>query len=413
MQKLQAIRGFRDLYPRDKAVQNALFDTIRAVAAQYGFEEYDGPVVEPVSLYTDKSSRELLEKQTFKVVGQDEKDDLILRPEMTPTLARMVATKTGELIFPLRYFNIGQRFRYEAPQKGRSREFIQADFDILGSESVLADAEIISSAVSILLKLGAADDDFVVCINSRSYLRDKLSEIGIAAEDQPEVLRKIDRMDKSRQDVDPAIRELLNNPVKPTDNPYFRELFGALKSYGIARYCKIDLSVVRGLDYYTGMVFEVKDKGGSLRRSLFGGGRYDNLIAQYAVNTSIPGVGFAVSDVVLLEFLKEKKLTPEVRSKKTQVLVTVFEEDTEFDVIRTAFILRDNGIACELYPSATKKLDKQLKYADKNDIPFVIIAGPEEIQRRIVKLKNMATKEQCECTVEEAVEIITSYGRRS
>ena len=284
MNKLQAIRGFRDLYPQDKAVQNYVFDTFRAVAKQFGFEEYEGPVVEPVDLYANKSSKELLEKQTFKVVGQGETDDLILRPEMTPTLARMVAAKAGELTFPLRYFNVGQRFRYEAPQKGRSREFYQADFDILGSDSVLADAEIIATAVAVFQKLGATENDFVVCINSRSFMQRKLKELGVQESDMAELLQKVDRMDKGKQDIDPKVAEFLKNRFDPAEDEYFKALFDALKAFKIDQYCRVDLSVVRGLDYYTGLVFEVKDKKGDLRRSLFGAGRYDNLVSNYNAN---------------------------------------------------------------------------------------------------------------------------------
>ena len=258
MKRIQALRGFTDLYPREKALQQFVFSAFREVARQFGFEEYDGPIVEPVSLYANKSSEELLEKQTFQIKPRGEDDQWILRPEMTPTLARMIAARSRELIFPVRYFNIGPRFRYEAPQKGRSREFWQTDFDILGSNSVLCDAEILVSAISILKKLGFTDDEFEVQLNSRSVLQEKLLEIGVRQEQIGDVLRDIDRMDKSKVELDDSVKKLVDSPFDAQSDPYFKELFRYLKEYNVDKLCSVNLRVVRGLDYYTGLVFEIK-----------------------------------------------------------------------------------------------------------------------------------------------------------
>ncbi len=403
MKQIQALRGFTDLYPREKALQRFVFSAFREVARQFGFEEYDGPIVEPVSLYANKSSEELLEKQTFQIKPRGEDDQWILRPEMTPTLARMVAGKSKELIFPLRYFNIGPRFRYEAPQKGRSREFWQTDFDILGSNSVLSDAEILVAAISILKKLGFTDDEFEVQLNSRLVLQEKLLEIGVRQEQIGEALRNIDRMDKSEVELDDSVKKLIDSSITAEDDPYFKELFQYLKEYGVDKLCSINLRVVRGLDYYTGLVFEIKKKNATGRVTLLGGGRYANLISNFNEKSEIAGVGFAVSDTALLSYLSEKNKLPNTSSKSTRVLVTVFNAESVTVSIQITNALRSSGVSAELYPEIDKKLDKQLKYADRNNIPYVLIIGPEEVENKTYKLKNLKTQEQEAISKEELV----------
>lgn len=406
MASQQALRGFKDQYPAQKAQQQYIFSKVREVAKQLGYEEYDGPIVEPVSLYADKSSEELLEKQTFQIKPRDKDDQWILRPEMTPTLARMVAAKSNELIFPLRYFNIGPRFRYEAPQKGRSREFCQMDFDLLGSTSVLSDAEVLLAVVNILKSLGATEKDFTVFLNSRSFMKRELDEIGINEYALTETLQKIDRMDKGEQSISPEVKKSIETEVVISDDEYFSSLFAVLKSYGIDQFFKVDLKTVRGLDYYTGLVFEVRDKG-ELRRAILGGGRYDNLISKFNKTAQITGVGFAVSDIVLQEFLEEKKLLPELSTKSTKVLVTVFDQKTLGASIEITSVLRKANVFVELYPETEKKLEKQLKYADRNNIPYVLIIGPEEVEKNIYKLKDMKTKEQTTVSKDDLLKKLT------
>ena len=413
-------RGFRDMYPQDKALQDFLFETLKNVAVLFGFASYDGPILEDIQIYLNKTSKELVEKQTFQV--QDKKDQtLILRPEMTPTLARMIAKKAGELTFPLRLFNLGLRFRYEAPQKGREREFYQADFDLLGSAYVLADMEILAVAIAIFLSLGASKNDFILYLNSRSFMEQKLEGFGIGKKDMKTILNLIDKQDKIDEptfmkllqevgigsSVINDLQSFLTKPLSPAADPYFTRLFSYLKNYGIDSYCQINPNIVRGLDYYTGLVFEVKEKGGTMR-ALLGGGRDDNLVSSFDSKLSIPGVGFATSDVVLMEFLKEKGLIPKVKPNTSQVLITVLGEDMVPSCVEIAKLLRSNGISCELYPSSNRKLDKQLKYADRQNIPFAIILGPEETQKGIVKVKDMKTREQKEVKKEEVVKILKS-----
>ncbi|MEX1052430.1 MAG: ATP phosphoribosyltransferase regulatory subunit, partial [Patescibacteria group bacterium] len=212
MTSLNPLKGFRDLYPQEKGVQNYIFEKIRKIATLLGYQEYDGPIVEPVGLYENKTSKELLERQTFQI--KDKKGEtLVLRPEMTPSLARMIANKAGQLTFPLKLYNIGARFRYEAPQKGRSREFYQADFDILGSKSIVSDAESIYTLINIFEKLGATTKDFKVLINSRSYMEESLLSSNVPKDKIPALLNIIDKKTKvSKQDFDSMLKEEKLNP---------------------------------------------------------------------------------------------------------------------------------------------------------------------------------------------------------
>ncbi len=407
---LQPIKGFRDLYPTDKAIQNFIFEKLKNVANLFGFENYDGPLLESLELYLNKTSKELVEKQTFLVKDKNEKT-FVMRPEMTPSLARIVAAKEQTQIYPLKLFNLGLRFRYEAPQKGREREFYQGDFDILGEKNILQDAEILTTAVSIFKNFGATEKDFVLYINSREFIQQKLEEIKISKNIQKEIISIIDKKDKIKPEIfeklilDQGVsREIFEKLIKllKTDfskEAYFEELFKLLRFFGVEKYIKINPNIVRGLDYYTGLVFEVKEIG-SMNRSLLGGGRYDNLLETTGASKKIPGIGFATSDVVIWEFLKDKNLIPDLLSKKTKFLITVFNTDTLEDSIKLATFFRKNNISCEVFLNPEKKIDKQIKYADKNKIPFVVILGPEEIKKRIIKVKNMKNGEQKEVSID-------------
>jgi histidyl-tRNA synthetase len=406
MVNVNPLRGFRDLYPKEKGEQSFIFKKTTEIAEFLGYEAYDGPVIEPVDLYLNKTSRELLERQTFQI--KDKKENvLVLRPEITPTLARMVAKQANEMTFPVKLFNIGVRFRYEAPQKGRSREFFQADFDILGSNSVFSDAEIIYTAISILKSFGATSDDFVLYLNSRDFIEQELIKLGVKKTQVKSVLSVIDKKNKvdektfSSMLIDIGIdQKILGLVVKVTEQdinsdsfPYFNKLFEILKLMSVDKYCKINPSIVRGLDYYTGFVFEVFDKG-LVKRSLLGGGRYNNLINQYNSKLNIPGVGFAFSDVVISEFLQDKKLFPQETTVKTKYLVSVFNSNTLTSSYEILNLLRENNIPCEIYLDSDKNLDKQLKYADKKNIPYVIIIGPDEIKEKTVTIKNLNKRTQ-------------------
>lgn len=410
----QPLRGFRDRYPEDKALQEYIFSAVRSVGALYGFKEYDGPLVEPLSLYEGKTSREILQDQAF--VLEDKKGtSLMLRPEMTPTLARMVAAKASELVLPARLFNIGLRYRYETPQKGRDREFYQMDFDILGASSILSDIECVSVAVSLLRKLGAGADAFKIFINSRSVMNDALRQIGVEDQQLPSTMSAIDKVDKLSSDdfkqllsdgglsekAIGGVLELLDDPNSYAEN--FNEMLMLAEDYGIREYVEVNPAIVRGLDYYTGFVFEAKSTG-EMTRSILGGGRYDNLVGMFG-RDAIPGVGFATSDTVLREFLSDFNLLPDNPIRPVSVCVTVFSPDLRSQSIKAVRKLREEGISCELYPESDK-LPRQFKYADRQGIPYVIVIGPDEAEKGMVVLKDLSTGEQKSMTLNDVVNFL-------
>lgn len=414
---LQPLKGFEDRYPEDKALDDYIFSIVKSVAASFGFQQYDGPLVEPIELYEGKTSRELLEEQAFTLKDRNDKT-LMLRPEMTPSLARMVAARSQELTLPIRWFNIGLRYRYEAPQKGRNREFYQMDFDIIGSDSMLADVEILAVVVEIYRRFGATPKDVVVYLNSRQILNDVLQEFDIPAELSKEVIFVIDRKEKVssekfevmleetglRKEQVQKIINLFNNPEVYVQ--YFAEIMSLAETYGIADFIEVNPTIVRGLDYYTGIVFEVKSRS-QMGRSLLGGGRYDNLVGMFGTKDQIPGIGFAISDTITKEFLKDAEFLLPTYMQPSTVLVTVFSEELQEQSIKIAQQLREGGIATELYP-AYAKLQKQLKYADKKNISYVIVVGPDEAASNAIKCKNMKTGDEQSLSVDEVIHQIVS-----
>lgn len=410
---LQPVKGTRDFYPEEMRFRRWLFGKMRLVSEKFGFEEYDGPILEPIELYLGKSSEELVKKQTFLLDDRGGKT-LALRPELTPTLARMIAAKSKQLTFPARWYSIGERFRYEQPQKGRTREFYQWDVDLLGVDSPEADSEVIALAINFFKELGFTAKEIVVKINSRKLMDFKFQLTELSPDQKKEVMKAIDRRDK----MEPAqwllylksigLKELqikdLQKILKDTDykieSPELTEVFSTLSDLGVADFIEYDPSIVRGLDYYTGTVFEVRDRKGSFR-SILGGGRYGNLVENLG-GAKISGVGFAAGDVLLELLLKEYgKISQEIKHP-TLVLVSVFAEAQYRASLKMAHLLRDLGFNIEFYLKADK-LDKQLKYADKKGIPYVVIIGPDEEKTGKITVKDMVKKKQETITLENFV----------
>ena len=405
-QKLLPLKGFRDYYPSDMAFQKWLYEKIQKVSESFGFQEYNGPMVEPLSLYAAKSGEELVKKQSYTFEGKSG-ETLALRPEMTPTLARMIALKEQELTFPVKWYTYGPRFRYEAPQKGRGREFFQWDIDILGTDSSEADAEIIAVAASFYKELGLTPSEVIIKINDREYMTDALSKINIRSNVLKDVFKIIDKRKKVNEEefetmldelkitkeTIAGLYELLENKDGYKESKRLTEIFNYLEKFGLEKYVVFDPSIVRGLDYYTRTVFEGWDVKGEFR-SIWGGGRYDNLISDVGSKRKIPGVGFAMGNMVLEEILKDNGKYPKLEINKTKVLVTVFSPDLLLQSIKVANELRGKGINTELYPDPEMKLDKQLKYADKKEIPWVVIIGDKEAAKNKISTKNMSTAEQ-------------------
>lgn len=401
---LQPPKGTRDFYPEDMAVQNHIFSAWRETARLFGFEEYEGPVFEHLELFTKKSGPEIV-KQLYNFKDKSDRE-LALRPEITPTLARLVVQKGSSLKKPLKWFSIPRLFRYERMQKGRSREFFQLNLDILGEPSVSADAELMAAAVHMLKSLGLTKNDFSIRVNSRKLV----SEILMSYNLQPEfmaaaygLMDKHGKPDEYRVEKERLLREDSNNNAlvesvekifASTNNPAdfsrfqsgieLNELFNLIENYGIREYVVFDMSIVRGLDYYTGVVWEVFDKAKTLR-AIAGGGRYDNLIELFG-GEKTPAAGFGMGDVVLYELLKEKGLMPPYR-KSAQVYIVNFDRATLVPAVSFAAQLREKGVAAE-FALKGQAVGKQLEAA-KNARYAVFVGGTEWAEGK-VKIKDMA-----------------------
>lgn len=405
-QIIQPVKGTRDFYPEDQAFQVWFYQITKGVSENFGFQEYEGPTIETLDLYAAKSGEELVKKQAFTLKDQSGKI-LALRPEMTPSLARMIAQKAGSLTFPVKWFTYGRRFRYEQPQKGRGREFFQWDCDILGTNCPQADAEVISIAATVYQKLGLTPSEVKIKINDRQYLQDKLKRIEIPDEKILSIFEVIDKKTKvDETDFKEMLKEagltenqttslmgILNNKNAYNKSDWLTEIFRLVTIAGLKDYLEFDPSVVRGLDYYTRTVFEGWDVKGEFR-SIWGGGRYDNLTAEVGSKEIIPGVGFAMGDMVISELLKANGKYPLLEVNKTKVLVTVFSPDLFDNSLEIANQLRKNFINTEVYLIPDIKLDKQLKYADRKGIPFIIIIGPDEVANNQVTLKDLKSRTQ-------------------
>lgn len=412
---IQPVKGTRDFYPEDMAFQSWFYQQVKEVSKLFGFQEYEGPILETLDLYAAKSGEELVKKQAFTLKDQSGKI-LALRPEMTPTLARMVAQKAASLTFPVKWFTYGRRFRYEKPQRGRGREFFQWDIDILGPNNLEADAEIITIAASIYKKIGLTPNEVKIKINDRVFLQENLSAISIPPISVPKIIKMIDKKDKvTEEEFKLMLKEenlaedqinnlllILKDKSAYKKSTWLNRIFGLIEQTGLSDYVEFDSTIVRGLDYYTRTVFEGWDVKGEFR-AIWGGGRYDNLTSEVGSSQQIPGVGFAMGDMVLAEVLKANNKYPELAINPSRILVTVFSSDLYNKSLEVTTNLRTSGIPTELYLNPNTKLDKQLKYADKKGIPFVVIVGPDEVTKGTVQLKNLQTKEQKEMKVENLI----------
>jgi len=327
---------------------------------------------------------------------------------MTPTLARMVAQKAGELILPIKWFTFGRRFRYEKPQKGRGREFYQWDIDILGLNTPEADAEIIATAASFYRNVGLTPQEVIIKINDRQLLQEKILSLGIEQKDMIKAFRLLDKKDKvSQQDFIEMAKELCFSEdqalamIQITEekeayqnSEWLMQVFDLVKKYGVADFVEYDPSIVRGIEYYTRTVFEGWDVKREFR-SIWGGGRYDNLTVDVGGKQKIPGVGFAMGDKVIAEILKANNKYPALSVNKTKILVTVFSPDFYEKSQELVTSLRySNKVNAEFFLDPLVKLDKQIKYADKKGIPFVAIIGPDEAKNNTVTIKDLKTGTQ-------------------
>lgn len=403
-------KGTRDFYPDDMAVREAVFSSWRSTCERYGFEQFDAPMFEHLDLYTQKSGDEI-EKQLY--VFQDKAGrSLALRPELTPSLARMVAAKGNNLKRPVRWYSIPRLFRYEKMQKGRLREFFQLNMDILGILETSADAELIAASVDMMRDLGFTNADFGVHVSSRSLLEQLFLSMGIPSVKLPALYAALDKRHKVPKEVfeadlaaavspevsPAAVSEALSatsladlarlgGPIPAATQ--LEELFTHMAGYGMSDYVSFDIGIVRGLAYYTGIVFELFDAKRSLR-AIAGGGRYDKLVKLYG-GPDTPATGFAAGDVVLGEMLLEKQFT--VQNRRSNVFLISFDESHPANAIRTATVLRNAGISCEFSLKKTGA-GKQMEQANAARSLLAVFIGGEEEKTGNVRMRNMKTGEE-------------------
>ncbi|UCH60317.1 MAG: histidine--tRNA ligase [Anaerolineales bacterium] len=415
---IQSVKGTRDFYPEELAARRWLYKAIRSVSESFGYQEYEGPYLESIELYAAKSGDELVKEQSF--VFPDRGGNLIaLRPELTPTLARMVAQKQRQLVYPVRWWSFGPFWRYERPQKGRAREFFQWNIDLFGIESPEADAEIVAIAAGLFKKVGLTPDQVKILVNSRRLVSAELSALGIASEKQAEISRWIDRRAKMNTYAWEAyaselgleakqiiqIKEFLQNYDTWKKSDDLSRFFAGIEAFGCRDYVDFDPNIVRGLDYYTGIVFEAIETDGEIRRSILGGGRYDNLLADVG-GQPLPGVGFAMGDMVFSLVLEKHKLLPNFGNRPpAPILVTVFDESLLHASISLAAELRSHGFDILNYPES-EKLSKQLKFADRMGIKIAIFLGPDELAKNLITIKVLSTGQQYSLTREHAAEAL-------
>lgn len=423
----ESYKGVRDFYPQDMYVQNYIFEKMRETAESFGYSEYSASILEPSELYQAKSGEEIVNTQTYNFKDRGDRD-VTLRPEMTPTVARMVAGKKRELSYPLRWYSIPNLFRYEQPQRGRLREHWQLNVDIFGVESNEAEKEMLVIAHRLMKNFGAKDSDFEIRINDRRIMNALYEKFELGAEEIEKVSRAIDKKGKSTVE---AFKEMLGGIFKKDshvdeflavvesnkklistlgeDNPLVKNLVGlidGLATLGIQNVV-FDATIVRGLDYYTGIVFEIFDTNPENRRSLFGGGRYDDLLSIFG-NDKVPAVGFGAGDVTVRDFLETHGLLPAFKSS-TDLYIGVI--DDAFGVAQTfADSLRAQGVNVAVDYTG-KNVGDQIKKAVADVIPFLAIIGNKEAQEKKIKIKNLATREETEFGLEEAEKIADTIIR--
>jgi histidyl-tRNA synthetase len=423
----QPYKGTRDYYPQDKRVQNYIFSTWKRISEQYGYEEYGTPLLEPLEMYAAKSGQEIVNEQTYTFSDRGERQ-VAIRPEMTPSVSRLVAARRQELAYPARLYNIANFMRYERPQRGREREFWQLNVDIFGVDEVAADAEIIALGRDILRAFGASDDMYSVKVNNRKVINQMMSSyLGLDTIQSELMIKLFDRKNKVAPEAfrdqameifgveaGPAglkkiaallsaktISELPQEILECEAMAEVKELFRLLGKSGVKN-AIFDITLMRGFDYYTGTVFEFFDNDPENRRSLFGGGRYDGLVGLFGAEP-ISAVGMAPGLTTTELFLTSHKLLPAFHST-TEVYVVVLEggQSAASDL---ASELRAEGVKTELDITG-RKTDKQIKTALKKDIPFMIFVGPDEAKSKVYPFKVTASTDEKQLSFERIVSTV-------
>jgi histidyl-tRNA synthetase len=409
---LEPYKGTRDFYPEDEFVQEYIFRTMRSVVERYGYEPYNASILEEADLYRAKSGEEIANEQTYLFTDRGGRE-VALRPEMTPTVARMIAKRRQELGFPARWYSIPNVFRYERPQRGRLREHWQLNADIFGASGLEAEIELIEMASDLMKAFGAKEKDFEIRVNlnSRDFAKLIAHDLGFPEEESVKLMRLIDKRGKMpASEFQAGVKEMLGDKSRdlfaildapdPVD-PGLITLLMTLRRRGIKN-VRFYPSLVRGFQYYTGNVFEVFDTNKENPRSLFGGGRYDELLDIFGVE-KVPAAGFGMGDVTIRDYLETHRLLPKY-APKTQLYICRMGETREF-VEETARYFREKGLNVGV-DLTDRKVSLQMKSASKLRIPFVMVIGEDEAKKGVLPLKNMATGKETKMKKEKIVEYI-------
>lgn len=427
-QNTQGYKGTRDFYPEDKRFQKWMFGVIRGTVEKFGYEEYDAPVMENTELFKMKGNEEIIDDQTYTFEDRGGRS-VTLRTEMTPSVSRMVAAKRQELAYPLRWYSIPNLWRYEKPQRGRLREFWQLNVDIFGIEGIEADFETVQVADAVMQAFSAKRSAYTIKLNSRVFVDELLTDyIGLNGVEADTIRRLIDKRAKMEPaEFEAGVDAAMNPTQREGDSPAkllavldaksiedlpkelknsaslknISDLMAMLKDAGISN-VEFDVTLMRGFDYYTDMVFEVFDNDPENNRSMFGGGRYDGLVASFGVDP-VPTVGFAMGDVTLENFLRSNDLALKLKSETELYIALVGEVfDGAQKIVAT---LREEGVRVAVDMSR-RKVGKQIETAVKKNIPYLLVIGEEELKSEQFKLKNLGSGEEKECSLERVVSTV-------
>lgn len=383
-------KGVRDFYPYDMFIQEYIFNTWKHVAEQFGFQEYNASLLESTEIYKAKTGEEIVNEQTYTFTDRGGRD-VTLRPEMTPTVARMIAAKRRELSFPLRWYSIPNVFRYERPQRGRLREHWQLNADMFGIGTLDAEVEMISFAATIMKAFGLEQSTFTIRINDRSLVDQYLTEAGLSEEHAHKVKKLIDRK-KKIDNFDEELAKIVGDDFtyKLEANQQINTLIAQLTELGITN-VEFDPYLMRGFDYYTGIVFEVFDTHPENNRSLFGGGRYDNLTKIFGED-NIPAFGFGMGDVTMRDVLETYNLLPQYEHPAFLYLCPLSTEARQYTQ-KLAHTLREAGLFVAIDYTG-KRTGDMITYATKNTIPYVICVGDNEIKKEKFIIKELDTRKE-------------------
>ncbi|OGG61398.1 histidine--tRNA ligase [Candidatus Kaiserbacteria bacterium RIFCSPHIGHO2_02_FULL_49_34] len=406
----QPYKGVRDFYPKEMAVQRYIFDGWAKTAERFGYECFGASIFEPSALYKAKGqeNEEMVNEQTYTFTDRGDRE-VTLRPELTPSVARMVAGKRHDLHFPIRWYSIPNLYRYERPQRGRLREFWQLNADVFGDNTIACDIDMLVYVANIFKDFGATLETFVIRVNDRGFVNSVFDSLNLTDEQKRAMFLLLDKKNKiTAEAFDAEAAEIIGAsfilPTPPADSR-LAQTVQALHNLGLTNVI-IDPAIVRGFNYYTGLVFEIYDTNPENSRALGGGGRYDNLTEMFG-GEPITGIGFGMGDVSMVNFLTTHNLLPEALNSAATLAILPLQEATATEVIALANTFRTTGITT-IVDATDRKLGKKLGNAGDDGVKFALILGSDEIASGVYALKHLASGEQTSGTAEELIKKILS-----